>query len=367
MLFQWYLFVFLMVLYVFAKTANQQYKVYVAGEYEVRYKRFTALVIVAVLTYVAANRHENFIDTRSYIVNYMNSNFSWDRILQMLQGDGKDKVFYITTGLLRKLFGERYRLYLGTIAGFCLLCVFRVYGKHSCNLFMTTFLFLASGEYVMWTHNGIRQFMAVSLIFAATDLLLKKKYIPYILIVLVASTFHGSALIALPVILIVQGRAWNFKAIFMLLVILALTSSTNLLEQLLVGVMENSQYSNDVDAVMSTGGTNMFRVLVFCIPPLLALLFRRQITQLNAPLINLAVNMSVVSMGVYIISMFTSGIYIARLPIYFSLFNYMLLPWMIERFFEKNSAKLVYLAVIACYMGYYYYQMHVVWRAVTAL
>ena len=367
MLFQWYLFVFLMVLYVFAKTANQQYKVYVAGEYEVRYKRFTALVIVAVLTYVAANRHENFIDTRSYIVNYMNSTFSWNRILQMLQGDGKDKVFYITTGLLRKLFGEHYRVYLGTIAGFCLLCVFRTYRKHSCNLFMTTFLFLASGEYVMWTHNGIRQFIAVSMIFAATDLLLKKKYIPYILVVLIASTFHGSALIALPVILIVQGRAWNFKAIFMLLVILALTSSTNLLEQLLVGVMENSQYSNDVDAVMSTGGTSTFRVLVFCIPPLMAMLFRRQITQLNVPIINLAVNMSVVSMGVYIISMFTSGIYIARLPIYFSLFNYMLLPWMIERFFEKNSAKLVYLAVIACYMGYYYYQMHVVWRAVTAL
>ena len=39
-----------MVLYVFAKTANQRYKVYVAGEYEVRYKRFTALVIVAVLS-----------------------------------------------------------------------------------------------------------------------------------------------------------------------------------------------------------------------------------------------------------------------------------------------------------------------------
>ena len=50
MLFQWYLFVFLMVLYVFAKTANQQYKVYVAGEYEVRYKRFTALAVVAVLS-----------------------------------------------------------------------------------------------------------------------------------------------------------------------------------------------------------------------------------------------------------------------------------------------------------------------------
>ena len=367
MLFQWYLFVFLVVLYAFAKMANQQYRIYVAGEYEVRYKWFTALVVAAVLTYVAANRHENFIDTRSYINNYLHSTFSWDGILKTLRGGGKDKAFYIVTTLLNGLFGDRYRLYLGTISGFCLLCVFSVYRKHSCNLFMTAFLFLASGEYVMWTHNGIRQFIAVSLIFAATDLLLKKKYVPYILVVLFASTFHGSALIALPVILIVQGRAWNFKAIFMLLAVLALTASTDLLDQLLVGVMENSQYSNDVEAVMSTGGTSAFRVLVFCIPPLMALVFRRQITQLNVPLINLAVNMSVVSMGVYIISMFTSGIYIARLPIYFSLFNYILLPWIIERFFEKNSAKLVYLALIGCYMGYYYYQMHIVWGAVIAL
>lgn len=367
MLFQWYLFVFLVVLYAFAKVGNQQYRIYVAGEYEVRYKWFTALAVAAVLTYVAANRHENFIDTRSYITNYMNSTFSWDRILQTLRGEGKDKAFYIVTTLLRGVFGDRYRLYLGTIAGFCLLCVFSAYRKYSCNLFMTAFLFLASGEYVMWTHNGIRQFIAVSMIFAATGLLLKKKYVPYILVVLFASTFHGSALIALPVILIVQGRAWNFKAIFMLLAVLALTSSSNMLDQLLVGLMENSQYSNDVEAVMSTGGTSTFRVLVFCIPPLMALVFRRQITQLNVPLINLAVNMSVVSMGVYIISMFTSGIYIARLPIYFSLFNYILLPWIIERFFEKNSAKLVYLALICCYMGYYYYQMHIVWEAVTAL
>jgi hypothetical protein len=367
MLFHWYLFVFLIILYLFAKAANQRYWVYKAGEYECRYKWFTSAMIVAVLTYVAATRHERFIDTLSYIQDFMRCDPSWDTILGILRGSGKDKSFYIIRTILKFLLGEHFRLYLGAIAGICLVCVFHVYRKHSSNLFITTFLFIASGEFVMWTHNGIRQFIAVSMVFAATDLLLQKKYVPYIAIILLASTFHASALVMLPVIYVVQGRAWNMKAIFMMLGIFLLTSSSSLLNDLLVRVMENSQYANDVDALFSTGGVNGFRVLVFAIPPLMALLFRHQITALNIPLINLAVNMSAVSLGFYIIAMFTSGIYIGRLPIYFSLFNYILLPWIIERFFSKDSARLIYLLLISCYMIYYYYQMHIVWGAVTAL
>lgn len=366
MLFQWYLFAFLIIFYVFSWTANQRYRVYVAGEYEGRYKWFTALVIIGVLTYVAATRYERFIDTGAYILGFMKSGSSWSDILAILGRDGKDKGFDILVVVLKALLGDHYRIYLGVIAGFCLLCVFSVYRKHSSNLFMSAFLFIASGEFVMWTHNGMRQFVAVSMIFAATDLLLRKKYIPYCLIVLLASTIHASALIMIPVILVVQGKPWNIKAIAMLLAILAVTSSTDLLNDILIGVMENSQYSNDVETLMGTDGVNIFRVLVFAIPPLLALLFRREITRLDIPLINLAVNMSIVSLGVYIIALYTSGIYIARIPIYFSLYNYILLPWIIDRFFEKQSARLIHVCVMACYMAYYYYQMHIVWGDVTS-
>ena len=366
MLFQWYLFVFLIIFYVFSWTANQQYRVYVAGEYEGRYKWFTALVIIAVLTYVAAMRYERFIDTGTYISIFLNSDSSREGIIKILNGDGKDMVFYAVTAVLSGVLGNHYRIYLGIIAGFCLFCVFAVYRKHSSNLFLTTFLFVASGEYVMWTHNGARQFIAVSMIFAATDLLLKKKYLPYILIVLLASTFHGSALVMLPVILVVQGKAWNFKAIFMMMAVLAVTSSTDLLNDLLLGIMENSQYAGDIDTLMSTGGASVFRMLVFAIPPLMALLFRKQIIELNIPIINLAVNMSIVSLSFYIVAMFTSGIYMGRMPIYFSLYNYILLPWIIQRFFHKSSSKLIHLGVICGYMAYYYYQMHIVWGEITS-
>ena len=367
MLFQWYLFVFLFVMYLVAKVGNQHYQVYVAGEYEYRYKWFTVLLIMSVLTYVAAMRADRFGDTGAYIRGYLTTEPSWDSIVSTLQGTGKDKGFVVIVTLLKMLIGNRYRIYLGVISGFCLVCVFTTYRKHASNLFMTTFLFLASGEYVQWTHNGMRQFIAVSMIFAATDLLLKKRYIPYIAIILLASTFHASALVMLPVILVVQGRAWNLKAILMMLAIFAISSSTVLLDELLVSIMENSQYSNDIDTLMATTGTNPFRVAVFAIPPLMALVFRRNILALNVPIINLSVNMSIVSLGVFVISMFTSGIYIGRMPIYFSLYNYILLPWIIDRFFEKRSAKVIYLIAICCYMVFYYYQMHVIWSFSTSL
>lgn len=195
MLFHWYLFVFLIILYIVAKVGNQGYPVFVAGEYEVRYMRFTSWMIVAVLTYVAAMRYERFIDTGTYIQLFLKSGSDWDAIRTVLNGNDKDKGFGVAVVILKALLGERYRVYLAIVAGFCLLCVFYVYRRHSSNLFVTTFLFLASGEYVMWTHNGMRQFIAVSMVFAATDLLLRKKYIPYIAIVLFASTLDRKSVV----------------------------------------------------------------------------------------------------------------------------------------------------------------------------
>lgn len=154
--------------------------------------------------------------------------------------------------------------------------------------------------------------------------------------------------------------------LFMMCVMIA-SSFLDDLMSVITDLMENTQYANDIDSLKATEGTNPLRVVVYCIPPLLAFLFRKPIAAANVPIINLAVNMSVASMGAYIISSFTSGIFIGRVPIYFSLFNYILLPWIVERFFEKSSAKLIYLGIIGCYMGYYYYQMHVIWKAVTAL
>lgn len=367
MLFQWYLFVFLILMFQIAKMGHQFYPVHVAGEYEPRCRWATALIVTAVLTYVAATRHLSFIDTRSYYNHYMREAGTWESIVKIFNGSGKDKGFYIFTAILKAIIGPNEKIYFAIIAGIPLLCLASTYRRYSCNFFMTIFLFLVSGEYVQWSHNGIRQFMAVGMTFVAAPLLLKKRFIPYFLVVLFASIFHATALIMIPVSLVVHGRPWNAKMVLFTLAVMVAASSLDELMGAITTLMENTQYAGDVDSLLATEGTNPLRVLVYAIPPLMALVFRKRLTQYDVPIINMAVNMSVISMGAYVVSMFTSGIFIARVPIYFSLYNYILLPWIIQRVFDRSSARVIYFLLIGCYMAFYYYQMHIVWGAVTAL
>ena len=125
--------------------------------------------------------------------------------------------------------------------------------------------------------NGIRQFTAVTIIFAATPLILRKKYVPLILIILLAATIHASALLMLPVVFIVQGKAWNKKTIiFIIASMIALVfvdQFTNVLDNLLT----DTQYTNVVSDWQSwnDNGTNAIRVLVYSLPAILSLIGKK--------------------------------------------------------------------------------------------
>ena len=81
-------------------------------------------------------------------------------------------------------------------------------------------------------------------------------------------------------------------------------------------------------------------------------------------IIQLLISVRIVSVGFYVVSMFTSGIFIGRVPIYFSLYSYILLPWEIDNMFTKRSAKLVYIIAVGAYLIFYYYQMHFIWAMI---
>ena len=63
----------------------------------------------------------------------------------------------------------------------------------------------------------MRQFLSVCITTVAIAFSTKKKYIIAIALILLASTIHASALIMLPGIFIIQGKAWNKKTILALL------------------------------------------------------------------------------------------------------------------------------------------------------
>ena len=83
---------------------------------------------------------------------------------------------------------------------------------------------------------------------------------------------------------------------------------TNLLD----AALSETQYTNVVSdwKEFEDNGTSVLRVLVYSVPMIMSLLGLRYIEAENNPIINICTNMSIVTTGFYVVSIFTSGIFI---------------------------------------------------------
>lgn len=272
----------------------------------------------------------------------------------------KDKGFYFVSAVIKCIVGNHVNIYFIVLAAIQAGVLIYVYRKYSSRYLVSFFLFIASTDYISWMFNGIRQFLAVTITFIGIKFILDKKYAKAIILILIASLMHQSALLVIPFIFIAQGKAWNKKTLLFMVAVIAIVASIGQFTNVLDSMLAETQYKNVVSDWQSwnDNGTNALRVLVYAVPSVLSLIGLRFIRNEDDKVINLCTNMSIVSVGFYIVSMFTSGIFIGRLPIYFSLYSYILLPWEIDHMFTKRSARLIYVVMVVGYLGFYLYSVN---------
>ena len=335
----------------------------VLGKTEQRWPVPAAVILAIPYIIWAANRRD-FGDTEVYRQGYADIAAGFSNIGPVIVGDGKDKGFTVLEILIKTMFGDNVVLFFFLVATFQLLCVFLVFRHYSSHMLISIFLFVASTDYLSWCMNGMRQFIAAAGIFACTGLLLKKKFIPTIIVILLMSTIHGTALLMLPVVFLTMGKAWNKRTVLATIVLLIAIAYIGRFTTILQDLLQNTQYEDVVnDEIWSVdNGTTLIRDLVYSVPALLSLLGRRYIAEADDPVINLSVNMSILSAGLYLLSAFTSGIYIGRLPIYMSLYGYILLPWLLDHMLTRESSRVAKGMMIVLYLLFFYYQMHTAWH-----
>lgn len=364
MIFQWQLFALLVVSAMIALMMGQRVQVNVYGDKQIHYTWLPSLLLIIPMIYVAGTRTKTILefgDTSAYLAFFKSATTSLAELFASFSEEGKDRGFLIFTTVVKSVIGNREIVYFTLIAVICVLSVMVTYKNYSCNFIISAFLFIASGDYVQWTFNGIRQFIPVAVLFACIGLIIKKKYVLLIFLILILSTIHATALLMLPMIFIVQGKAWNKKTLLFAVSIMLSIAFVDQFTNLITNFMENTQYSGEVDQYLNTEGTSIQRVLVYSIPAVLSLRFKKYIDKAENPVTNLAANMSLIAAFSYALSGFTSGLFLGRIPIYFSLYNYILLPWIVERVFTKRSAIVIYIVMICFYLFYYYYQIHIIW------
>ena len=105
---------------------------------------------------------------------------------------------------------------------------------------------------------------------------------------------------------------------------------------------------------------NILRVLVYWIPVILTLVFRRRLFNGSSTRAEyLFTNMSIVSAFILTIGLVQGANLYARMAAYFEIATAVALPWIIKKLFTKQSAQ--YITIIACvlYFGYFMFEFSV--------
>lgn len=329
--------------------------------YERRVNLFMAFMTFSAIIFFAGLR-SGVTDTYVYI-DMFNEYPLWPDAKEFITDpDAREPGFRIFSILIKTYISQDYQTWLFIIASISGICIMYPLYKYSCNYGLSVFLFMTSCQFT-WMLNGIRQFLVAAILFACTPLILKKKPILYIIIVLILSSIHTSALIMIPAYFIVDSEPWSkITMIFVGGIILAMLF-TSQFTSILDTVVENSNYASSMEEFKDTDdGTNIIRVLVESVPVIMAFIYRDKIKDKLTPIIKISINMSLIASGLYIISKIArSGIMLGRLPIYFSVYNLILLPWLIKFIFEEKERRLMYFTMIVCYFAFFYYQMEITW------
>ena len=321
-----------------------------------------AIIAILGLTIFAGLRSSGF-DTDAYI-SFYNKTVP-PNIFYIFNGASewsRDTGFLVLATIIKMFISTDFHYFLFIIALITSVALFSVLYNWSFNYLFSIFLFFSSGLF-SWYFNGMRQFLAAILIFTLIPLILRRKTFLFIVLVIIISTFHGSALILIPVYFIVQMKPWSRNVMLVFSGFIIGAFFLNRLLPAFFTLLENTQYGGYYKDVSESGAMGIFRLIIAAVTPVLAFIGRRVTEEKNDKLINICVNMSLLSLGFYILSLSGGRIFFGRMTVYFELYNLILLPWLLKNIFSSKSRIIIYSLCIGCYVFNFYYQMTVAWNS----
>lgn len=310
-----------------------------------------AIISMGYIVFWAALR-SGFVDTSAYIRWFIETPDTVSDAFKVLVSDTKDKGFDFIQIIFKSFVSNDFHWWLAFVAITTAVPIIIAYRNWSCDYLYSIFLFITSTT-VVWMFNGIRQFLAAAILFGFGYLIEERKLMKFLIVLIICSSIHGTAVILLPMYFFIIGEPFNKRMIMFILAVLACTISIAPLLNSMETILADTAYSQNLDQFAEDDGVHPLRVLFSCIPVFLAFARRKQIIALNNEYLNMCVNMSTVAAGLYFVGMFTSGIMVGRLPIYFSLYSYVLLPFLFN-YIYKDFKRVLYITISIVYIAFYY-------------
>ena len=315
----------------------------------------SAIPWILVFGYIAilAGCRSGMNDTYVYIESFQNASGTSYETNQILSSDIKDKAFYLFQNVFKQYISSNYHAWFFLFSIIESLSLIYILRRECVDFSSACFFFFASTLYYNY-FSMMRQWFAVVVLFLGSLLIKKKKPIWFFLLCIVMAQFHSSAYLMIPVYFIVSRPAWSkIQIAFIITFCIALIMLNPLLASL-DDLLAGTTYDYVIDAMQSNSGSSAIRIFIAAVPVILAWMYRKQIT---GRMIDICVNMSIINLLLNVLATFTSGLYVARLSVYTSIYNVILYPYLLHLTVKGKNRQLLKFFFYFFYFLFYIYQM----------
>lgn len=319
-------------------------------------ERFIALMTFIPLLFFLSFR-DIVLDTYAYVGMFKSLPHSWSDLSDVAQISSYGATFTYMAGIFKNYVVDSHYWWFFTLALINLFCIYKTCKKYTPSMALTIYMFIAGATFT-WCLNGTRQFLAVTVLFYSSVLLLKDKKLWFILIIALLSTIHTSIIFLIPLVFFLSKEKIFGKGI--LLVVLLTMIGTYFSDAILGSAADimDKEYARLSD---DNAGSSLMRLLFTCVTPALAWLNRKKISQIAPPAVILGINMSLIGACFMFAATFTNGILIGRMPAYFTIYNLYVLPWLLHNCFSSMRG-IVRTIFVVVYALFFYVQMVIAWK-----
>jgi transmembrane protein EpsG len=303
------------------------------------------IIIFAIVLIIVSGFRYGFVDTPTYRHLYEKA-YNWNYIIS--PESNVETGFRFFMYILNRISIDSQLLIF--ISAFIINVLYiKTIFKYSSDIPFSLYLYFTL--VFIGTNNGIRQILVASILAASFELISKKKTLQLIILVLLLSTFHTSVLIIIPFYFIIREKQFNPGVILFLLFAISgliLPSGVFTIIKTFLGESDYIGYLS-----LENRGMNFIRLIVSAVPCLLALIyFIKKKKCYDEPQFDMFVNMILIDLGFMILAI--KMLYFARVGMYFSFFNIILLPSLLQKLFGNGKDYSIIKIITAVLYGIYF-------------
>lgn len=316
---------------------------------EYKERLFLYAIVVMMSVYVAMRTRGN--DTGAYRNGYKKLSLTVSEFFSTGRWDAeKGPIFTLLEVVCKNYITDSYHVFFliaalitnGLMVGFM--------RKFSPDTVIPVFLYITmSGLGTAMT--GMRQELATAVAIWTIPLAMEKKWIRFGLVLWISFRIHFVSIIYVvsPFLL---SKVWNKTTIIAMIAALLAGVFFSRFSQFLLDAGDALGFENYDQSIMYGNSINIFRVLVFLVPPVLSFLFRYDIAK-ESPIIKCMANLSVVAFGFVFLGLFGKANTFGRFGILLEPSAYMLLPAITRKIDNPSTKRVIVSVMIIGYLVFY--------------